>query len=220
MFSDSFPYYKVFVFIPNFVLIILNFFFESLEICKKLQASQNCNMSLHLHSLLWFTSSFSPVQARQQTKCLVSSSPYPSQSPLLTPGYVLKYKFIHHCGYTAMSFTRCQQHSIVTSCWPQLIWSKLLDPQPHMELFTFPDLHFEERCSPSLWSKKLISSSRSPSNFSLLSEDMLKLSIMYMLSKTSILIQHFLLHISFSYWYVYISYLGNVLKARSLNCHK
>ena len=121
MFSDSFPYYKVFVFIPNFVLIILNFFFESLEICKKLQASQNCNMSLHLHSLLWFTSSFSPVQARQQTKCLVSSSPYPSQSPLLTPGYVLKYKFIHHCGYTAMSFTRCQQHSIVTSCWPQLI---------------------------------------------------------------------------------------------------
>ena len=27
MFSDSFPDYKVFVFMPNFVLIILNFFF-------------------------------------------------------------------------------------------------------------------------------------------------------------------------------------------------
>ena len=199
MFSDSFPYYKVFVSIPNFALIILNifFYFESLEICKKLQASQHWIMSLHLHSLLWSMSSFSPVHARQRTKCLLSSSPYSIQSSLPHQGYVLKYKFIHHHGYTAMSFTRCQQHSIVTSYWPQLVWSKLLDPQPHSELLTFPDLHFEERCSPSLASRKLISPSRPPSNISLLSEDMLNLTITYMLSKTSILIQHFLLHISF-----------------------
>ena len=91
MFSDSFPDYKVFVFMPNIVLIILNiFFFESLEICKKLQASQNWNLSLHLHSLQWFMSSFSPVQARQQTKCLVSSSLYSRQSSLLPPGLCSK----------------------------------------------------------------------------------------------------------------------------------
>lgn len=94
-------------------------------------------MSLHLHSLLWSMSLFSPVHARQQTKCLVSSSPYSIQSSLPHQGYVLKYKFIHHHGYTAMSFTRCQQHSIVTSYWPQLVWSKLLDPQPHSELLIF-----------------------------------------------------------------------------------
>ena len=158
-------------------------------------------MSLHLHSLLWFTSSFKPDN--KQNVWLAA---------LLTPvnllcsyqGYVLKYKFIHHHGYTAMSFTRCQQHSIVTVAGPSSS-----DPSCSIHSLTwnysFPDLHFEERCSASLWSKKLISSSRSPSNISLLSEDMLKLSIMYMLSKTSILIQHCLFHISFSYWYVYIS---------------
>lgn len=144
MFSDSFPYYKVFVFIPNFVLIILNifFYFASLEICKKLQASQHWIMSLHLHSLstVVHESVSSPVHARQQTKCLVSSS-YSIQSSLPHQGYVLKYKLfitkVHSHVLHKVPATFHSHQLLAPTRLIQAAWSTALTANYHTLIFTW-----------------------------------------------------------------------------------